>query len=540
MVAYSSAGTTYGSDQTFTTAPIVIYIEPNASCGTGNTPCYSKIQDGIDAVGDGTTIKVAQGTYYENILVAYSSKTFTLEGGWDSNFISKNNDPSLTIIDGGRSDRVINIVAGDEFGIEVTNINIDDFTITNGSPSGNSGGAIYGYAYNGSYISLNLTNNNVTNNTAPMYGGGIFVNSGYGGSITLALENNVISENSSAGYGGGILASAYSGNTTLMLTNNIIEDNIAPYSGGGIWLQSDSSGSVTLSSTNNTVTGNTSSNYYGGGLYSYSYGMGSSINITMTNDILWGNTSGSLGGDLFVSQGAGGVSNVTITYSDIGSTYGNYTSNGTNLNTDPSFVDASNGDYHLRSNSQCIDRGTNTGAATTDIDGHSRPFDGDGNGIALTDIGADEYVGIPDTDGDGIPNGDGTNRCTGGEIANCDDNCRYTPNPDQTDTDNDGVGDACDNCRLVANPDQRDTNSSEDDNTAKPGIQHYGNVCDPDFDNDGDVGIRDFNEWRKHVGQDVPPAPDYIDLNNDGMIWIQDFNIWRSFYGGPPGPGIGD
>ena len=151
-----------------------------------------------------------------------------------------------------------------------------------------------------------------------------------------------------------------------------------------------------------------------------------------------------------------------------------------------------------------------------------------------------------DTDNDGIlNNGDGSgvigdNFCTGGETTDCDDNCADTPNPNQEDMDSDGVGDACDNCRAVENPDQSDSNSEEDDNTALEGEQHYGDVCDPDFDNDGDAGISDFNEWRRYAGQDVPPAPEYIDLNNDGTIWIQDYNIWRSYYAQPPGPGIGD
>ena len=64
----------------------------------------------------------------------------------------------------------------------------------------------------------------------------------------------------------------------------------------------------------------------------------------------------------------------------------------------------------------------------------------------------------PDADADGI--GDGA------------DNCPSTPNNDQTDTDGDGLGNACDpdddndgvldgadNCRYVANPDQADSDS---------------------------------------------------------------------------------
>lgn len=40
------------------------------------------------------------------------------------------------------------------------------------------------------------------------------------------------------------------------------------------------------------------------------------------------------------------------------------------------------------------------------------------------------------------------------DILNERDNCPYVYNTDQTDTDNDGVGDQCDNCPLMHNPDQ--------------------------------------------------------------------------------------
>ena len=160
--------------------------------------------------------------------------------------------------------------------------------------------------------------------------------------------------------------------------------------------------------------------------------------------------------------------------------------------------------------------------------------------------GLNSIFGDIDADEDDVPDdGDcsgaaGDTPCTGGEIANCDDNCIDIPNADQADMDGDGVGDVCDNCEEVANPDQRDTNSGEDDNTSLAGEQRYGNICDPDFDNDGIVSIFDFNEWRKYAGQTVPTCPEDVDLNGDGFCWIQDFNIWRMYYGNPPGPGIGD
>ncbi len=68
-----------------------------------------------------------------------------------------------------------------------------------------------------------------------------------------------------------------------------------------------------------------------------------------------------------------------------------------------------------------------------------RDLDGDGKGDACD----------ADADGDGIrEDGDqsgvaGDNPCTGGQRRQCDDNCPETPNPDQADSDGDGVGDAC-------------------------------------------------------------------------------------------------
>lgn len=107
-----------------------------------------------------------------------------------------------------------------------------------------------------------------------------------------------------------------------------------------------------------------------------------------------------------------------------------------------------------------------------------------------------------DSDGDGI--GDACDNCpftynrdradtdndTRGDVC---DNCPEAANPDQTDSDGDGVGDACDapdsdydndtianeidNCPFLGNPDQSDNDTD--------GV---GDLCDPypwDFDDDG-------------------------------------------------------
>ena len=101
---------------------------------------------------------------------------------------------------------------------------------------------------------------------------------------------------------------------------------------------------------------------------------------------------------------------------------------------------------------------------------------GEANETTLTSAGrGDAFVArfAPDRDGDGI-----TDEA---------DNCPLVPNPDQTDTDGGGSGDACDadddgdgiddqadNCPFDANADQAD---ADDDGR--------GDVCDGDLDGDG-------------------------------------------------------
>jgi hypothetical protein len=52
---------------------------------------------------------------------------------------------------------------------------------------------------------------------------------------------------------------------------------------------------------------------------------------------------------------------------------------------------AAGADFRLLPFSPLIDGGTNLLPLDEDIDGEPRPFDGDGDGLARFDIGADEY-----------------------------------------------------------------------------------------------------------------------------------------------------
>jgi len=73
-----------------------------------------------------------------------------------------------------------------------------------------------------------------------------------------------------------------------------------------------------------------------------------------------------------------------------------------------------------------------------------------------------------------------------------------------TDTDTDGIPDAGDNCPTVANPDQADSNGN--------GI---GDACDPQLDSDGD-GLPDYYE-RAHGFDPHDPNDALADADGDGV-----------------------
>jgi len=119
----------------------------------------------------------------------------------------------------------------------------------------------------------------------------------------------------------------------------------------------------------------------GGGIYCNNCSLG------VINSILWGDTS-SYAPEIFQSGGS-----VTVTYSDV---EGSWPGAG-NIDIDPLFVDPTNDDFHLQTGSPCIDTGDNSapGLPATDIDGESRIQDGDGDSVALVDMGADEVPPEP-------------------------------------------------------------------------------------------------------------------------------------------------
>ena len=101
------------------------------------------------------------------------------------------------------------------------------------------------------------------------------------------------------------------------------------------------------------------------------------------------------------------------------------------------------------------------------------------------------------------------------------------PDCDGTDSDGDGIGDVCDNCTLIFNFEQIDT----DDDL-------FGNACDSDYDNSGQVDGVDFLMFRGAINTTLgePLYIPAVDTNGDDAINGWDFIDFRAMYGSPPGP----
>jgi len=134
--------------------------------------------------------------------------------------------------------------------------------------------------------------------------------------------------------------------------------------------------------------------------------------------------------------------------------------------------------------------------------------DGDAIGSAQDNCPETPNTDQLDRDNDGL--GDACDSDLDGDgVNNAVDACPRTPDPDQTDTDGDGLGDACDddwdndsldnafdNCPLVFNRDQADLDRDG-----------AGDQCDPDRDGDGLPDLLDNCPGL--------PNPDQADLDGD-------------------------
>jgi parallel beta-helix repeat protein len=375
---------------------------------------YPTIQAAIDAAAGGDTVLVSPGAYVEQI--DFKGKEITVES---------TDGPGSTIIDGNLAGTVVRILAG-----EGQRPVLRGFTIRNGYNFPDAGGI---FAYGGpaliegnrvrgnfgcsgggieaSFSSATIRDNIVSGNRPNCTGGsggGILV----GGAGTANVLNNVITENVAASDGGGISLFA-AGSPTI--SNNVISNNVANGgSGGGISLGNASDALI----TNNMIFGNNA--FQGGGIYWLvpldQVGPNVVNNSVANNNAAFGtavfadgfDAAARLQNNILVGSGSEAVLECgafndlnppVIAFNDVfnagsglgyGGTCTDQTGVNGNISADPSFVDASTGDFHIQAGSPAIDAGLNAGAPAADIDGDPRPLDGNGDGVGVVDMGADE------------------------------------------------------------------------------------------------------------------------------------------------------
>ncbi|MCL2104889.1 MAG: DUF5123 domain-containing protein [Kiritimatiellaeota bacterium] len=303
--------------------------------GTSWATAKKTIQAAVDAVAVGGTVVVTNGVYAP---ITTDNKAITIQSVEGAD---------MTIIDGGGTNRCA-MLGPEDYADTV----LIGFTLTNGWAEVSGGGAHAGA----------LHNCIISGNTAKWNGGGTYCS---------VLINCVLSGNRTGvdvpGFGGGMF-----GGTA---NRCVLSGNQAGTVGGGAYF-------TTL--INCEVSGNTAT---GGG--------GGVSNCTLFNCTLSGNRAGNGGGAEFSSLNNciawgnldwGTTTNNCFNCSFLYSCTTPLPTGMGNIEADPLFVDAANGDYRLLEDSPCIDAGSNDYVYwDDDLDGSPRIHNG------MVDMGAYEF-----------------------------------------------------------------------------------------------------------------------------------------------------
>lgn len=366
---------------------IIVRVSPSGDdSNDGSTWTLAKrtVQAGIEAASlVGGDVWVAAGTYNERITLRRYVHVYGGFAGTETSRDERNWQANKTTLDGGAGGSV---VTASFLGYGVSRI--DGFTIRNGNAS-------YGAGISCSYSSPTITNNTFTGN-----------NAGYGSGIYCSHSFPTITNNTFTGNGGSVISCSYSSPT---IKNNTFMEN----SGSGISCFSSSptitnntiignSGGISCSdSSSPTITNNTIKANNGGGILCFH------SSPTITNNTITANSAYYKGGGISCSESSPIIINNIVAFnnSGIGCSDSNpklrnncfYGNSGYNywglspgigdFSADPLFVDKDKGNYHLTSQSPCINAGWNDapGLPETDMDGEGRINDG------VVDVGTDEY-----------------------------------------------------------------------------------------------------------------------------------------------------
>jgi predicted outer membrane repeat protein len=393
----------------------VIYVDKDAIDGHNNgtswSNAFTSLQSALSKSAAGNEIWVAEGTYKPSAKMgaAERSRTFQLVrgvklyggfGGTETSLNQRDLSRQQTILSGDidnddifDDDNAWHVVVGYD------NTYIDGFTITNGYandslPDNRGAGMLNNYGSptvvncifirnyasdGGGAIYLSSSNSVILNcsfieNEASM-GGAI-----YASNCNFSISNCRFIANLAEQIGGAVRNYGWpDARGNLVIKNCLFNQNMSERFGGAI---SNNNADVTID--NCTIVANEAGDYYGGvepGVISSHILSSCEIN----NCIIYHNID---------SQGTGEPSQinpridvVTINYSCLQGWTGLLGGIG-NTGADPCFVDPNNNDYHLLSDSACINAGDPNyilGPNETDLDGNPRVIDG------RIDMGAYEY-----------------------------------------------------------------------------------------------------------------------------------------------------
>jgi parallel beta-helix repeat protein len=312
------------------------------------------IQAAVDLAGPGDEVRLADGTHSGpgnvDILVDHAIR-----------IASASQDAAACIVDcqgAGRGFRFVGVGAGAK---------LEGVTVKNGLAT--AGGGLHLTNASPTIAACRIEDNTATGTG----GGGVYCTASSPTFVNCVIRDNV----ASGTYGGGFYNKSGS---SPVLKNCVLTGNVATglgSTGGAMYSWTSSPSLVNCSLGLNDA-------YDGTALYS-AY----SSNPELLNCIVWGNDPGQSGNPLVDATSS-------VTYVASSDVQGGYAGPG-NLRLDPLFLDAN---LRIASWSPCVDAGDNAYVDTlTDPDGSPRMSDGDGDAVAVVDMGAFEVfvepTGVP-------------------------------------------------------------------------------------------------------------------------------------------------
>jgi hypothetical protein len=304
------------------------------------------------AIGSATTGQVVrvEGGTYDITYMTFSPKTIMIQGGWNSDFTRRDLGATPTIFDGHSLGEVLYF----SFSSGANSVILDGLTLTNGE---GFFGALNMIAKDTSVMKWSIMNCTIANSeSTSTFGAAAHIIHWDDSKSDVFVINSIVANNSSSGI-----------------------CNSATENAEGRW-----------KIINSDITNNQSTDAdegYGIDAFTLDDGV---LTSKLKNTILWGNQKTAL-----EVSGFGYTTTVEAEYSDVGTvnvSYGaTYNPGAGMIDSDPLFVAPGNGDFTLQEGSPCIDVGSNTNVPSTDFDGDPRPLDGDLDGTAVVDIGADEF-----------------------------------------------------------------------------------------------------------------------------------------------------